>query len=203
MGTGTASSLIAAAVVYWLIERNVGHVLIIGGAGIVVFILMLIFAKKPAADSAAPVHQRVKQEANPQISAQISPQFNPQFHNTIVLSPGDPDARTLERENARVDATVLERMKTEHPTQPYLIDELSKKLGIDMPDVRDSLKRLESRGGSNSAQARGSNRRKGLSSRRAPSPTSSTATEKAEHGHDVFNSRGSSEDHPGPIRAHS
>lgn len=146
MGTGTASSLIAAAVVYWLIERNVGHALIIGGAGIVVFILTLIFAKKPAADSAAPVHQHVKQEANPQISAQISPQFSPQFHNTIVLSPVDPDARSLERENARVDATVLERMKTEHPTQPYLIDELSKKLGIDMPDVRDSLKRLESRG---------------------------------------------------------
>lgn len=146
MGTGTASSLIAAAVVYWLIERNVGHALIIGGAGVVLFLLTLIFAKKPAADSAAPVHQHVKQDANPHIRTEINPQFNPQFHNTIVLSPGDPDARSLERENARVDATVLERMKTEHPTQPYLIDELSKKLGIDMPHVRDSLKRLESRG---------------------------------------------------------
>jgi hypothetical protein len=60
-------------------------------------------------------------------------------NNTVVLGTADPRAGTIKRENAQVDATVLARMKTEHPTQAYLIDELSKKLGIDMPEVRDSL----------------------------------------------------------------
>jgi hypothetical protein len=145
MGTGTASSLITAAVVYWLIERNVSHALIIGAAGIVVFVLTLIFAKKPAADSAAPVHQHVKQEANPQINAQINPQFSPQFHNTFVLSVADSATNTAERENAQIDATILAHMKADHPTQAYQIDEISKKLGIGMPEVRGSLERLVAR----------------------------------------------------------
>jgi hypothetical protein len=143
LGLGTSSSLIAAGVGYWLIERSVAHALVISGVGIVVLILTLVFAKKPG--DSAPVDQKGKQEANPHISSQINPQFSPQFHNTVVIGAPGPRAGAIERESAHVDAIVLDHMKADHPTQPYLIDEMSNKLGITMPDARDSMERLVAR----------------------------------------------------------
>jgi hypothetical protein len=54
LGMSTSSSLVASAIVYWIVERNLVNALIIGGTGFVVFILTLIFAKKPSAPPPPP-----------------------------------------------------------------------------------------------------------------------------------------------------
>jgi len=76
LGMGVSSSLIAAAIAYWFTEHHFIPALVIGGAGVVGFLLTWFFAKKPEAVSAAPfsVNQENKQEFAPH--TEINPQFN-------------------------------------------------------------------------------------------------------------------------------
>lgn len=76
LGMGTSSSLVATAIVYWIIEHNLVHALAIGGTGVIVFILTLIFAKRPPAQPT--VHQENKQEFKP----------HTEFHQPISVVVG-------------------------------------------------------------------------------------------------------------------
>ena len=69
---GVSSSLIAAAIVYWITDHKWLPALVIGAAGIIGFLVTHLFARRPAA--APSVNQDVKQEANPQIN--VNPQQN-------------------------------------------------------------------------------------------------------------------------------
>lgn len=74
---GVSSSLIAAAIVYWVTEHKLLPTLIIGGAGIAGAVLSWFFTRKAVASapvSYAPINQDVKLEVSPHVS--ISPQFN-------------------------------------------------------------------------------------------------------------------------------
>lgn len=80
IGMGMSSSLAAAAIVYWLIERNTLHALIIGGTGVLVFTLTWFFTKKPPTPTPS-VQQDVRQEVNPRISIPIN------ISNTSPVAP--------------------------------------------------------------------------------------------------------------------
>src|SRR5437016_14312135 len=71
LGMGIAGNLIAAAVLWYVTGPNTG--LIIGGAGIALFIIVYFFTKKPVVHIPPPppapvsVHQENKQEFNPRL----------------------------------------------------------------------------------------------------------------------------------------
>jgi hypothetical protein len=149
LGVGISGSLIAAAIYLWITEQRLIPALIIGGAGVAGFLITWLFSRKRHESAFAPssVNQDVRQEANPQINSQISSQFNPVFspQNTVIVGIPDHHAEANKRESEARDSILIEHMKTTHPTVPYLIDELSKGLGIAMPDVRDALERLSAK----------------------------------------------------------
>jgi hypothetical protein len=88
---GVSTSLIAAAFVDWVTEHNLIRALIIGGAGIIGF-LVTHFLTKKSAIPAPSASQNLKQEANPHINVQTSPQFNISVGNSPASAAPAPAA---------------------------------------------------------------------------------------------------------------
>ena len=76
---GVSTSLIAAAIAYWITDHRLVPVVVIGVAGVIGF-----FTRKPLATNNPSAQQKVKQEANPNIHIDNRPVF--ENKPTIVVS---------------------------------------------------------------------------------------------------------------------
>jgi hypothetical protein len=96
---GVSSSLIAAAIAYWITDHNLVRTLVIGGTGIAGFLLTYLLTKRPTPPtSPVSVHQENKQEFSPRNYVENKPVFEnkpifenkPVFENkpTFIISTG-------------------------------------------------------------------------------------------------------------------
>ncbi len=139
LGMGVSTSLVASAIVYWITVRNLVPSLVIGGTGVIVFLVTLLFTKKPT-HSTPPTYvtQENKLEANPQIT--LAPQQN------VYIGASNQEQLSAEHERIKRENLFIEHMKLKHPTIPYLLDELAEDLDLGLPKTRDIMKSLASRG---------------------------------------------------------
>jgi hypothetical protein len=150
LGMGTSSSLVATAIVYWIVEQKTIHALVIGGTGIVVFVLTLLFAKKPASPPAPSVNQEVKQEANPQMKQEVNPQFTQQVtvygnQPTAAATAPAPEKKPELRHNIQfigVAQTTITRYVGTRPAPAIAAGFENKSISgqeLKTPDVRGRL----------------------------------------------------------------
>jgi hypothetical protein len=112
LGMGISGSLVATAIAFWIVESDHIHALVIGGTGVVVFILTPLFTKKPSSTPPS-VHQENRQEVN----------VNPQQHVYI----GFPEQDHSEEKNLRHEQLIVDILK------PYREPNRS------IPQFRDSI----------------------------------------------------------------
>lgn len=86
-GMGVSTSLVAAAIVDWVTQHNMVRALIIGGAGVIGFIVTYILTRKPAVAKPAPVS--VTQENNQDFRphTEIKPEFHISVGNSSAAAP--------------------------------------------------------------------------------------------------------------------
>jgi hypothetical protein len=135
LGMGIAGNLIAAAILWYVTGPNTG--LVIGGAGIALFVIVYFFTKKPVAPilpspPSPPVLQENRQ----------SQEFSPRID--IHVAADTRNAR-IEEEEARQERLVLAYMKSTHPGMGYTIDEVAIGVKLTMPDAWDTLERMKAK----------------------------------------------------------
>ena len=139
LGMGISGSLVAAAIAYWITEHNLVSAVVIGGTGVVVFILTLLFTKKPSASGPPSVIQKNKQEFNPQFNPQITVSPNIQIHSPAPSEHPDAEKEFLRQQ----EKTIIEFLRKSGPYSGYDYEEVSKGTNLTKREARDALERLK------------------------------------------------------------
>jgi hypothetical protein len=141
LGMGTSSSLVATAIVYWIVERNLINALIIGGTGIAVFIITIIFAKKPSA--AVPPTPLIKDSGNATATggagghASIGP-------ITVNVGGSSDESVNQKAEQLSNESVIIAFLKKSPAHIGYDYEEIAEATNLPKRDVRDALQRLQS-----------------------------------------------------------
>ncbi len=136
---GISSSLIAAAIVYWIVEQKLIAALIIGGAGIAGFLITHFLTKRPPPTVPPSVNQENIQTFNPQ----FNPTFNPQ--QNVYVGTRDDEAERERKERARHDQMVFDHIKQQHdhrPNMTHLVADVASAVSLNFYETDQSLKRL-------------------------------------------------------------
>jgi hypothetical protein len=150
-GMGVSTSLVAAAIVDWVTQHNAVRALIIGGAGIVGFIVTYLLARQKPLPPPPPT-VNAKQEANPQITQQFSPQFNPefnpQFNPTIQIGVSGDSGRPAPSilSSQKHEELVIEFLRKKPPNTGFDYAEVAASTNLTKRDARSALERLEAQG---------------------------------------------------------
>lgn len=119
LGMGVSSSLIAAAIAYWITDHHLITALVMGAAGIVGFVGTLLLSRKPQSPSPVSVNQDNKQEFNPQVN--INPQFNLSLGNataSAATAPA-PEKKDEPRCNIQFNGVLYLRQDQINVLEPY------------------------------------------------------------------------------------
>jgi hypothetical protein len=111
LGVGISSSLIAAAIVYWVTERRLIPALVLGGAGLAGFAITWLLSRSQSASlaRASSVSLENKQEFNPHFNPQFNPQFTVSVGNSSAsaASVPTPTPEPKERHNIHFTSVFL------------------------------------------------------------------------------------------------
>ena len=138
LGMGVSSSLIAAAIVYWITDHNLVRAFMIGGAGVAGFLLTYLLTKRAAPPMPS---VSVNQKNEPETHIENKPVF--ENKPTIIVSTGAVAVPAPESERAYDEVLAfLERKMQRGRAVEYFVEHIASETHLPEQRVFNALQRL-------------------------------------------------------------